>query len=358
MIITKHIKSSSNVWGFIEVKPDNYDQNKTYPLVIHLHGTGGRNGLDSLIAGELPEQIQKAVDIYQFIALAPHTTGDWNNAETDHVLNYAKNLPINWNKVYLLGTSLGGGGVTRYISATLANAKKLAGFAAACGLNWLSTPKNIADAGLTGVMFHAADDTTVGPNATHQAISSINQYPMPVPVKKVIYSGGQHWIWNKVFHSTESPWMGNESPKTLWEYLLMLEVGKPVAVPMLTPDVAMVIDAGPDQTVTIPNIKLDGGRSRNYKSISWSIVSNPPGVNIWNVFPNGAGWFTVDAKLEKPGTYIFKLTGIDAAGAKIEDTVQVTYNSVPLPEPTPADKILYTIKTTVYESGKITSEKI
>lgn len=360
MKITKYPKDTNNAHPFITVVPDDYSASKSYPLVTHLHGTGGQQGLDSLIAGELPEQIQKAVDIYKFIAIAPQTGGSWTNAETDHVLEWAKNnLPINWAKNYLLGTSLGGGGLTRYLSASVANARKFAGAVSACGLNWLSTPKNIADANLPVIFFHAADDITVGPNATHQAVSSINAFPMTVPAKKVIYTAGQHWIWNKVFHATERPWTGNESPKTLWDYIFMLEVGKPLPVPNLVPSTDVVVDAGPDQAVTTDRIVLNGSNSRNYKTLSWSLDRSPAGINPWTVFYKGSGFHTVDAQLEKPGVYVFKLTGTDAAGAKIEDTVQVTYNAAaPVPIPVPDDKVNLTIQLKVYESGKIEGTKI
>lgn len=358
MKITKYPKDATNANAFIAVVPDDFDKTSTYPLVIHLHGTGGRQGLDALIAGELPEQIQKAVDIYKFIAIAPHTPNDWTNAETDHVLNWAKtNLPVNWAKVYLCGTSLGGGGLTRYLSASVANAKKFAGAVSSCGLNWLSTPKNIADAGTPVIFFHATDDVTVGVNSTNQAVSSINAFPMAVPAKKVIYTAGQHWIWNKVFHSTERPWTGNESPKTVWEYLLMLETGKPLPVPNLIPSTDTVIDAGPDQNVTTDKITLNGSGSRNYKTLGWSVDRSPAGINPWNVFFKGSGYHTVDALLEKPGTYVFKLTGTDNAGAKVEDTVQVTYTAT-TPIPPATDEIISVYKMTVYKSGKVTTEVI
>lgn len=340
MKITKYPKTKENPFGYIEVVPDDFSPTKVYPLVVHAHGVGGNgNGsevdLEKLVKGELPEQIQKAADVFQLVVIATQVS-DYADGEFEHALLVStKNAKINTAKRYLCGTSFGGGRITRWLSQSVANAKTFAGAVSSCGLNWISTAKNIADANLPMIFFHATDDGTVGVNATHQAVSSINAFPMTVPAKKVIYPAGQHWIWNKVFHATENPWTGNESPKTIWDYLLMLEVGKPLPVPFTIPDTSVLIDAGPDQVVTTPNIRLDGSRSRNYKTISWSIDRNPAGVNIWNVFTKGSGWHTVDAFLEKPGTYIFKLTGTDAAGTKVEDTVQVTYSTVtPIPEPT------------------------
>lgn len=338
MIITKHPKSVDNPYGYLEVLPNDFDPNKEYPLAVHLHGNGGNGSgsdadLEKLVKGELPIEIQHAVDLYGLIVIATQVN-DYSDGEVDHAIGYAvRNLPINEAKRYLLGTSFGGGRLTRWLSKSVTNAKKIAGAVSSCGLNWLSTPKNIADAGTPVIFFHAQNDGVVGPNATHQAVSSINAFPMAVQAKKVIYPDGDHWIWNKVFHSSERPWTGNEKPKTIWEYLLMLEAGKPVPVPMLTPDTAMVVDAGPDQEVTSDRIKLNGSNSRNYKSLSWGILSNPPGVNIWNIFYNGAGYHTVDAALEKEGVYVFKLTVKDDKGAVMEDTVQVVYKKGTTPAP-------------------------
>jgi hypothetical protein len=340
MQLTKYPKNDRNPYGYIELLPNGFDPTKFYPLVVHLHGNGGNgNGseadLEKLVRGELPEEIQKAVDVFKFICIATQVD-TYSDGEVDHAIgNAVRALPININKRYLLGTSFGGGRLTRWLSKSVENAKKFAGAASSCGLNWLSTPKNIADAGLPIIFFHAQDDGTVGVAATNSAVSSINQYSMLVPAKKVLYETGQHWIWNKVFHSTERPWVGNETPRTLWDYLLMLEAGKPVPVPMRIPSVEMIIDAGPDQVVSTQYAKLTGSNSTNYKSISWRATRYPSNVNPWGIFYKGAGWHTVDVLLENEGAYEFELTGTDANGAILKDTVQVNYlkpTTPPVPE--------------------------
>lgn len=333
-------KDQGHPYGFIVVKPSTYTVAKSYPLIISLHGVGGRgNGsaadLSKLMNGELPKEMQRAAEKYDMVIIAPQTHDSWTNAETDYCLAWAaQELKINWKKVYHTGISLGGGGVTRFSSANLENAKKFAACIISCGLNWISNAKNIADAGTPFLFFHAQDDNTVSVNNTNNATAAINYFNPPIPAKKVIYATGQHWIWGKVFSPDNKPWTGNESPATVYDWLLMNETGSPVAVPEQVPSTGLVIDAGSDITTSTAAIKLDGSKSSGYKSAKWTPASVPAGVNIWSV--NGCGWIWCNVTLPAPGTYVFKLILTDEKGATVEKPVTVFYNSSsPPPDPEP-----------------------
>lgn len=354
MIIKRFEKSATNAYGFIVVLPDGYKEQNKYPLLIHLHGVGGRPGLDALIAGELPKGIQSAVDKFNFIAIAPHTPNDWTNAETDHVLNWAsKNLSIDWTKAYLFGTSLGGGGVTKYLSTQ--NASKFAAAVSVCGLNRLNTAKYIVETKLPVIFFHAQDDKTVPVSNTNNAVNTINALNPAIPAKKVIYQAGDHWIWERVFDPNNRPWVDNEQPETLYDYMLMNTVDNPVPVPVFETKLIAKAVAKLEGNV----VELNGRQSVGYKEnmAGWSVTAVPSGVDRYKVITEGGGWIDGKAVLTKQGTYAFRLTLRDVNGATAFDEVVVNYGSVsePIPDPPaeekPEKRIVAEFRLVYYDDG-------
>lgn len=335
----------------VVVKPDSFDPGKLYPLVIHLHGVGGRQGLDAIVNGELPKEIQQAVDRFDFIAVAPHTDSDWTVKDVEDTLLFCKELPINWKKIYLLGTSLGGGGVTKYLSAADTYAATFAAAVTSCGLNWISNAGNIAKWGPPLVMFHAQDDSVVNVSNTNNAVSTINGLQPKYAAKKIIYPSGDHWIWGRVWSPTNRPWLGNETPITIWDWLLTNEVGSGVLVPESVPGPVIVkANAGDDKTLTTGDFKLDGTRSTGYlngTSCSWQVLEVPQGANQYTIFYKGAGYVTIDARVTVPGRYKFQLTvrGIDAGGKLVTafDEILVNYepSGTPVPEFAPTHSIFH-----------------
>src|SRR5690606_28837667 len=173
-----------------------------------------------------------------------------------------------------------------------------------CGLNWISKAKNIADAKLPMIFFHAQDDNTVSVSNTNNAVSAINANPMPVPAKKVIYPSGQLWIWWRVYDTDNRPLIDNEKPPTLYDLLLMNEQGKPVAVPVYESNMIAIAKATLEGNI----VHLDGQQSVGYKSAGWSVVKAPAGVSIYDpIIIEGGGWITGKARLPKPGYYTFRL---------------------------------------------------
>lgn len=337
----------------VVVKPDSYDPAKAYPILIHLHGVGGRTGLDIIAAGELPLEIQRATDKYDFIAVAPHTGGDWTVKDVEEAFGWChSNLPGNWKKVYLAGTSLGGGGVTKYISFSDYTATTFAAVVTACGLNWISNVANIANSGVPLVMFHAVDDTVVNVSATNNAYSTINGLNPKFPVKKVLYPNGDHWIWGKVFSPTSRPWLGNETPPTIYDWLLMNEVGSAVPVPESFPGPAIVkANAGTDKIIFTPESRLEGTQSTGYASgsdCSWTLIEWPNGAGPYGVFYKGSGYVSVDIRLPVKGRYKFMLTvrGKDATGKLVSSTDEMIVNFTdPSQPPGPVFTPTHTIET-------------
>ncbi len=100
------------------MKPINYEPNKSYPVIVSLHGGGGR-GSDNLkqlrnwnqVLAE--EQNRKNYPCY---ILAPQANKLWNEVHLSNIKAIIKNLPsVDMSRIYILGHSMGGQGTYTFI---------------------------------------------------------------------------------------------------------------------------------------------------------------------------------------------------------------------------------------------------
>lgn len=334
--IARSVTAPSGLFiGFYEYKPVNYnaDPSKKYPLIIFLHGIGERgNGtteLSRVLTNAIPKYINAGHDMTftslsgteeTFLVLSPQlsaSTGSWQNVYVDEMLKYAKsNLRIDTNRIYLTGLSLGGGGTWKYATGSLANARQFAAIFAVCGTAEFSNMcGTIAAANLPVWATHAADDGTVLPSATHNAINLINSCnPLVKPIKS-IYPNGNHWIWDRSYDTTN-----NFHNPNVFEWFLGHAKN-------LGPNSIPVANAGPDRTVTLPlsTVSLNGNLSTDADGsivrASWSIIQSP-----------GGGWMqnsnTISALAHNlsQGVYKFELTVVDNRAGWSKDTLTITVN--------------------------------
>jgi dienelactone hydrolase len=347
MQVSKYPKSSTNPYGLVVVRPDNYSAN--HPIIVHLHGVGGKGdgssaSLDSLVNGELPKELQAASDLYGFVIVAPQASVDWTNAEVDSALTWAKaNLSVDWTRSYLLGLSFGGGGVTRYISTSVANATKFSAAVCVCGLNWLINSNNIVDAKLRMIFFHAQDDNVVNVSQTNNAVSAINGLNPDVPAKKIIYPaiGWGHYIWSPTYNSANNV---QGETYNLYDWLLKNPSSSPV------PTGALKANAGLDVVSADGNATLDGSASTGAISYLWIKALGKSDVKSAN------GWSMPTLKLYSvpAGDYEFELQVKDAAGNIAKDRVKLTVGSSSTgTTTTPTPVIKKVVLSFLLKSGKL-----
>ena len=102
------------------MKPINFDPNKSYPVIVSLHGGGGR-GTDNLKQlrpwNEVLAEEQRRIDYPSYI-LVPHSQGRWNSTHLQNIKDIIKDLPsVDMNRIYILGHSMGGGGTYTFIQS-------------------------------------------------------------------------------------------------------------------------------------------------------------------------------------------------------------------------------------------------
>jgi len=102
------------------LKPLNFDANKKYPVILSLHGAGGR-GTDNLrqIADSKWLKYLATEDVrknYSCYIVAPQSTGLWSEEQLALLKTVIKELlSVDMKRIYVLGHSMGGHGSYRFI---------------------------------------------------------------------------------------------------------------------------------------------------------------------------------------------------------------------------------------------------
>lgn len=114
---------------------------------------------------------------------------------------------------------------------------------------------------------------------------------------------------------------------------MQLTASADVIVNVLPANQAPTVNAGPDQTITLPNTAslngtaTDDALPADTLSLAWSLQAGPASV----LFSNGSGPATT-AIFSTPGNYILRLTANDLQLTTF-DEVMVTVNADPTPPP-------------------------
>ena len=95
------------------MKPLSFDESKRYPVIVSLHGAGGR-GTDNRKQlkdwNKLLADKQRRTD-YPCYVLAPQSDGLWNKTHLENIKSIIKALPsVDMDRIYILGHSMGGHG--------------------------------------------------------------------------------------------------------------------------------------------------------------------------------------------------------------------------------------------------------
>jgi predicted peptidase len=100
------------------MKPLGYDSKKTYPVIISLHGAGGRGNDNRKQLKQWNQQLaeEKVRKEYPCYVLAPQSKGLWNKQQFEAVKEIVKAIPsVDMKRIYILGHSMGGHGTYIFI---------------------------------------------------------------------------------------------------------------------------------------------------------------------------------------------------------------------------------------------------
>lgn len=153
--------------------PDGYEEGKKYPLIIFLHGAGSRGRNISLLS-ENPFFSETSAHHLQAVVVAPqcyrHSWFALFQELQDFALHYSRQTFVEQDRVYLMGSSMGGYG-TWELAMTLPNL--FAAIIPICGGGLYAFAERLK--GVPVWAFHGTEDKTVFPQESISMVNAINK---------------------------------------------------------------------------------------------------------------------------------------------------------------------------------------
>ncbi|MCL5096415.1 MAG: prolyl oligopeptidase family serine peptidase [Candidatus Omnitrophica bacterium] len=179
--------------------PSDYDKsNKSWPLVLFLHGAGESGNDLEKVKTHGPPKLVEANGPFPFILVSPQSHGrGWNvevlNALLDSVIEQYR---VDKDRVYLTGLSMGGFGTW---SLAAAHPEKFAAIAPICGGGNPADAKKLAK--LPIWVFHGAKDTTVPIKRSEEMVDAIKAEDGSP--KFTVYPDAGHDSWTATYNNPE-----------------------------------------------------------------------------------------------------------------------------------------------------------
>jgi pimeloyl-ACP methyl ester carboxylesterase len=348
-----------SVIGYVEYTPPDYNTNtKKYPLVIFLHGKGEsgpasndpavlKTGYNSLVFYGPPKFVKLGTN-FPFLLVCPqlkNNYGNWPSSYVMEVIEHVKTyLRVDVNRIYLTGTSLGGGGA--WITAQDYPDYFAAVAPVAGSTNSTSKACPMAASHLPVWAFHGDADGTVPLSTSSRMVNAINACGASPAAKLTIYPGLGHNAYSLAYDPTHAIHNPN-----LYDWM-MAQVNNGGTIPSDMPPVA---NAGPDKTIALPTtaVTLSGSATDPDGTVidySWVKVSGGNGTLSKTRTPN------LQAYGLEAGSYVFRLTVTDNYGKWHADDVTVkvsttgTVNASPIAN-AGADKTLTLPTNSITLSG-------
>jgi dienelactone hydrolase len=333
-IIQEFKTTTKSVIGYIEYLPKDYHSNSNnYPVVIFLHGLGQRGpnstdpavlktGYDNLVFYGPPKYVKDGTQ-FPFLLISPqlkNSYGDWPGWYVMEVIEHVKTyLRIDPKRIYLTGTSLGGGGT--WIAAQdypdyFACIAPVAG-----STNTPSKACLLASTNLPVWAFHGEDDNVVPYSKSVNMVNAINACNPPIKAELKTYYG----IGHNAFVPAYDIGYTYQTPN-IYDWMLQWVNDHSNKIPKA--------NAGPDVSATLPATSaiITGTGTDTDGSIvqyNWAQIAGLPVVltNTTSSRVTVSGFIT-------PGIYTFRLVVKDDKGSISSDDVnfyvKTSVNALPV----------------------------
>ncbi len=226
---------SENAKAFYRYLPQGYPEaGVKYPMILFVHGFGEngpgtaatlpwvlRNGIPKLInEGSFPTSFTVNGTTFKFIIVSPQFTGFPSVNDINNTINYmVAKYPVDINRIYLTGLSMGGGAAWYYPGYDPYFANRIAATVPVCGSTetYQRYADNIANSNLPVWATHNIGDGTVSVNVTNTLISLVNNRPNPPRplAKKTIFNVNGHDAWTTTYDPNFK-----EDGKNIYEWML------------------------------------------------------------------------------------------------------------------------------------------
>ena len=329
--------------------PLDYDPSRPqgYPLLIFMHGLGERgdaNGVDGAGNPTLDMEVLNRVlkkgpphliengrwdDSLPFIVLSPQNRVDsWYGGLQSQIYQHAvQNYHVDTDRVYVTGLSQGGNGVWLWLKdhpEWIAAAIPVAAWGS--GVDCAAV-QHVAVWG-----FHGDADRRVTYNSGRSAVDALNACNPTHRARLTSYAGVAHNSWTRTYDNTMTSAYNHEDAaddgtgnlggdgvyyqRDIYRWLLSFSLaGAPS-------NIAPVADGGGDRTLSLPTDSIDlvgSGTDSDGTVVAyqWSQLSGPAATMA------GSDGAILSLSNLTAGTYRFRLTVTDDAGATGSDEVNV-----------------------------------
>ncbi len=212
---TKH-KWNSDIYynfGYAQYLPKDFDENKKYPLVFFLHGAGERgDDLELACKYGYMQHVRESGKEYPFIIVSPQCpAGKYWGCYTESLLAFldyiCETLPIDRERIYLTGLSMGGTGTWML---AMAAPERFAAIAPICGTGIYWNTKILVDTPI--MMYHGDCDETVPIQESISMLKSVNKRGGNAQLK-ICYGVG-HGAWKIAYDGDElADWLLSHKKK-------------------------------------------------------------------------------------------------------------------------------------------------
>lgn len=182
--------------------PPGYDEQKSWPLILFLHGRGERgNDLNIVKRTGLAGNIARGKD-YPFIVVSPQCPATSYWTEQIEALNallagICDQYPVDQDRVYLTGLSMGGSG-TWHLAGTYP--ERFAAIAPICGTGYpFYAEERIHN--LPAWVFHGDADPIVPVAYSQRMVDALRA--KGAEVRFTIYHGVDHDAWTPTYNNPE-----------------------------------------------------------------------------------------------------------------------------------------------------------
>jgi poly(3-hydroxybutyrate) depolymerase len=185
--------------GRLYVPPEaSGDPSRPRPLMVFLHGAGavGRDNVTQIGPNHTPDYMLAQAKARGAFLYVPQTSSSWAAATVlDRVMAMIDRAVVDLNadddRLYVIGSSLGGGGVWNLLSrhsGRFAAALSAAGVSPTTGF----TPANLLSTAIIAV--HARDDGVVSVNSSRTVVRSVLAAAGEMPPTYPSLASEEHWV--------------------------------------------------------------------------------------------------------------------------------------------------------------------
>jgi predicted peptidase len=180
------------------------------PLLVFLHGIGERGTNLSLVLKYGPlKKMADGVDLgIKMIVVHPQLdAGDYQVPWIDEIIEFMKaGYPVDLNRIWLMGISLGGGGVWKYAQSP-DNVKKLAAIVPVCGsTNSPDKASVLVNDGIPGWAAHSVTDATVSFSMSTRMVTAVNELAKDEQIHLRQDNLWGHSIWDRFLSPEYGVW--------------------------------------------------------------------------------------------------------------------------------------------------------